>query len=135
MGLFRRKPLHQRLAEEGGLVEREPRPLFTGVPRAALLLLPPWVLPLVAEPGMWILYGARSVRRALLHVPRLGRSKGKRLLKAAFTILVNHPDADNCKILAYLPWNGSGTPLSVGDDVCVTITNVSSGRLAEATLA
>jgi hypothetical protein len=31
MGLFRRKPLHQRLAEEGGLVERSTRPLFTGV--------------------------------------------------------------------------------------------------------
>ena len=31
MGLFRRKPLHQRLAEEGGLVEPERgRPLFTG---------------------------------------------------------------------------------------------------------
>jgi hypothetical protein len=29
--LFRRKPLHQRLAEEGGLVERPTRPLFTGV--------------------------------------------------------------------------------------------------------
>jgi hypothetical protein len=31
MGLFRRKPLHERLAEEGGLVERPTRPLFTGV--------------------------------------------------------------------------------------------------------
>ena len=32
MGLFRRsKPLHERLAEEGGLVERRTRPLFTGV--------------------------------------------------------------------------------------------------------
>ena len=31
MGLFRRKPLHQRLAEEGGLVEPPTRPLFTGV--------------------------------------------------------------------------------------------------------
>ena len=32
MGLFRRKPLHQRLAEEGGLVERSGgRPPFTGV--------------------------------------------------------------------------------------------------------
>jgi hypothetical protein len=31
VGLFRRKPLHQRLAEEGGLVERQPGPLFTGV--------------------------------------------------------------------------------------------------------
>ena len=33
MGLFsRRKPLHERLAEEGGLVERAPRrPAFTGV--------------------------------------------------------------------------------------------------------
>ena len=30
MGLFRRKPLHQRLAEEGGLVERSSVPLFTG---------------------------------------------------------------------------------------------------------
>ena len=29
--MFRRKPLHQRLAEEGGLVERSTRPLFTGV--------------------------------------------------------------------------------------------------------
>ena len=32
MGLFRRpKPLHQRLAEEGGLVEPARRPPFTGV--------------------------------------------------------------------------------------------------------
>ena len=32
MGLFRRsKPLHQRLAEEGGLVERPGRAVFTGV--------------------------------------------------------------------------------------------------------
>ena len=31
MGLFRRKPLHERLAEEGGLVESSTRPLFTGV--------------------------------------------------------------------------------------------------------
>ncbi|MBA3735706.1 MAG: hypothetical protein H0W90_11020 [Actinobacteria bacterium] len=31
MGLFRRKPLHVRLAEEGGLVERSTMPLFTGV--------------------------------------------------------------------------------------------------------
>ena len=31
MGFFRRsKPLHERLAEEGGLVERATRPLFTG---------------------------------------------------------------------------------------------------------
>jgi hypothetical protein len=30
VGLFRRKPLHQRLAEEGGLVERPSIPLFTG---------------------------------------------------------------------------------------------------------
>jgi len=30
VGLFRRKPLHQRLAEEGGLVEPSTRPLFTG---------------------------------------------------------------------------------------------------------
>jgi hypothetical protein len=35
MGLFRRsKPLHERLAEEGGLVERSPRqPLYTGTIR------------------------------------------------------------------------------------------------------
>jgi hypothetical protein len=31
VGLFRRKPLHERLAEEGGLVEPPTRPLFTGV--------------------------------------------------------------------------------------------------------
>jgi hypothetical protein len=31
VGLFSRKPLHQRLAEEGGLVERSTVPLFTGV--------------------------------------------------------------------------------------------------------
>jgi hypothetical protein len=30
VGLFRRKPLHERLAEEGGLVERSSVPLFTG---------------------------------------------------------------------------------------------------------
>ena len=31
MGWFKRKPLHERLAEEGGLVEKPTRPLFTGV--------------------------------------------------------------------------------------------------------
>ena len=31
MGLFKRKPLHQRLAEEGGLVEESTAPPFTGV--------------------------------------------------------------------------------------------------------
>jgi hypothetical protein len=32
VGIFRRsKPLHERLAEEGGMVERGPGPLFTGV--------------------------------------------------------------------------------------------------------
>jgi len=31
VGLFRRKPLHQRLAEEGGLVDESTVPLFTGV--------------------------------------------------------------------------------------------------------
>jgi hypothetical protein len=31
LGLFRRKPLHERLAEEGGLVESTTGPLFTGV--------------------------------------------------------------------------------------------------------
>jgi hypothetical protein len=31
VALFRRKPLHERLAEEGGLVEPATRPLFTGV--------------------------------------------------------------------------------------------------------
>lgn len=31
MGLFRRKPLHERLAEEGGLVERSTVPPYTGV--------------------------------------------------------------------------------------------------------
>ena len=29
--MFRRKPLHQRLAEEGGLIEPPARPMFTGV--------------------------------------------------------------------------------------------------------
>jgi hypothetical protein len=41
MGLFRRKPLHQRLAEEGGLVERSTVPLFTGViPEAGIHGIP-----------------------------------------------------------------------------------------------
>jgi hypothetical protein len=31
LGWFKRKPLHERLAEEGGLVEPPTRPLFTGV--------------------------------------------------------------------------------------------------------
>jgi hypothetical protein len=31
LGWFKRKPLHERLAEEGGLVEKPTRPLFTGV--------------------------------------------------------------------------------------------------------
>ena len=31
MSLFRRKPLHEQLAEEGGLVEPTAAPLFTGV--------------------------------------------------------------------------------------------------------
>jgi hypothetical protein len=39
--LFRRKPLHQRLAEEGGLVERSTVPLFTGVtPEAGIHGIP-----------------------------------------------------------------------------------------------
>ena len=41
MGLFRRKPLHQRLAEEGGLVEQSTVPLFTGViPEAGIHGIP-----------------------------------------------------------------------------------------------
>lgn len=41
MGLFRRKPLHQRLAEEGGLVERKTVPLFTGaIPEAGIHGIP-----------------------------------------------------------------------------------------------
>jgi hypothetical protein len=42
VGLFRRsKPLHERLAEEGGLVERPTRPLFTGViPEAGIHGIP-----------------------------------------------------------------------------------------------
>jgi hypothetical protein len=41
VGLFRRKPLHQRLAEEGGLVERSAVPLFTGViPEAGIHGIP-----------------------------------------------------------------------------------------------
>ena len=41
MGLFRRKPLHQRLAEEGGLVEPSTRPLFTGsVPETGIHGIP-----------------------------------------------------------------------------------------------
>jgi hypothetical protein len=41
VGLFRRKPLHQRLAEEGGLVERKTVPLFTGaIPEAGIHGIP-----------------------------------------------------------------------------------------------
>jgi hypothetical protein len=42
VGVFRRsKPLHERLAEEGGLVERRTRPLFTGViPEAGIHGIP-----------------------------------------------------------------------------------------------
>jgi hypothetical protein len=41
VGLFRQKPLHQRLAEEGGLVERSTVPLFTGViPEAGIHGIP-----------------------------------------------------------------------------------------------
>jgi len=41
VGLFRRKPLHQQLAEEGGLVERSSAPLFTGViPEAGIHGIP-----------------------------------------------------------------------------------------------
>jgi hypothetical protein len=42
VGLFRRsKPLHERLAEEGGLVERATRPLFTGaIPEAGIHGIP-----------------------------------------------------------------------------------------------
>jgi hypothetical protein len=42
VGLFRRaKPLHERLAEEGGLVEQRPGPLFTGmIPEAGIHGLP-----------------------------------------------------------------------------------------------
>ena len=41
MSLFRRKPLHQRLAEEGGLIEPSTRPLFTGsVPETGIHGIP-----------------------------------------------------------------------------------------------
>jgi len=41
VGLFRRKPLHQRLAEEGSLVEQSTVPLFTGViPEAGIHGIP-----------------------------------------------------------------------------------------------
>jgi hypothetical protein len=41
VGLFRRKPLHERLAEEGGLVERSSVPLFTGaIPEAGIHGIP-----------------------------------------------------------------------------------------------
>jgi hypothetical protein len=41
VGLFRRKPLHERLAEEGGLVERSTVPLFTGaIPEAGIHGIP-----------------------------------------------------------------------------------------------
>ena len=41
MGLFRRKPLHERLAEEGGLVEESTVPLFAGViPEAGIHGIP-----------------------------------------------------------------------------------------------
>jgi hypothetical protein len=66
------------------------RPLFTGVPKIALLRLPARLLPVVAEPGMCLLYGAREVRRAVLRVPELGRTRGKRLAKGALRVLVSH---------------------------------------------
>jgi len=65
------------------------RPLFTGVPKGVLLRTPPRMLPLLAEPGMCLLYGARVVRRALLRVPEAGRSRGKRLAKAALHLLLS----------------------------------------------
>jgi hypothetical protein len=66
------------------------RPLFTGVPKVVLLHVPAPLLPLLAEPGMCLLYGARLVRRAVLRVPQLGRSRGKRLVKTVLTALVSN---------------------------------------------
>jgi hypothetical protein len=41
VGQFRRKPLHERLAEEGGLLERSSVPLFTGaIPEAGIHGIP-----------------------------------------------------------------------------------------------
>jgi hypothetical protein len=65
------------------------RPLFTGLPKVVLLHVPAWALPLIAEPGMLLLYGARSLRRVARQLPRIGRSRGKRLIKAALTVLVS----------------------------------------------
>jgi hypothetical protein len=69
------------------------RPLFTGVPRPVLVRTPERLLPLLAEPGMVALHGARLVRRALHSAGLQSRRTGKRAVKVALTALVSRSGA------------------------------------------
>jgi hypothetical protein len=64
------------------------RPLFTGVPRALVLRVPARVLPVLAEPGMIALYGARSLRRVPLTFAIRVRARGPQAVKAVLAILL-----------------------------------------------
>ena len=68
------------------------RPLYTGVPRALLMHMPGRLVPLLAEPGMVLLYTARLLRRAALLTVTRARRGGKASVKAALTLLFARPD-------------------------------------------
>ena len=69
------------------------RPLFTGVPRVVLLRAPAWVLRVVAEPGMILLYAARFLRR----IPGIAvqlRARGPNAVKAVLGVLLGRSGRD-----------------------------------------
>jgi hypothetical protein len=68
------------------------RPLYTGVPRALLVHLPGRVVPVLAEPGMVLLYVARLLRGAVLLAGTRARRGVKMSVKAALTLLFARPD-------------------------------------------
>jgi hypothetical protein len=67
------------------------RPLFTGVPRVVLLHAPAAVLPVVAEPGMVVLYAARSLRRIPRVIAARLRASGPAAVRAVLTALLARP--------------------------------------------
>lgn len=64
------------------------RPLFTGVPKAVLLRVPPRVLPFLADPGMVALYAARLVRRGGQLAAIRARQGGKKSVRALLTAIL-----------------------------------------------
>jgi hypothetical protein len=67
------------------------RALFIGVPAPLLVRLPPRVLPYLAEPGLVVLYGARSVLRAARMSATSARSGVKNSAKAGLNVLLARP--------------------------------------------